>query len=112
VTNGLAHRQERKLRRAGLDGLVAGWAVSETVGFRKPDPRIFGAAAEIGGLPLTGAWMIGDNAEADVGGAVAVGIDSVWLHRRRPWPDLPYAPTLRSDSCAAAVREVIDRARP
>ena len=110
VTNGLAHRQEEKLRRTGLNDLVAGWAVSETVGFAKPDPRIFEAAAEIGGLPLTGAWMIGDNAAADVGGAVAVGIDSVWLHRGRRWPDLPYAPTRQADSCATAIRDVIDRA--
>jgi putative hydrolase of the HAD superfamily len=111
VTNGLADRQERKLRCAGLDDLVAGWAISEAVGFRKPDPRIFEAAAAIGEKPLTGAWMIGDNAEADVGGAVAVGINSVWLHRGRPWPDLPYAPTRQSDSCAGAIRDVVDHER-
>ena len=97
VTNGSVARQEAKLRRTGLDRLVAGWVISEAVDVRKPDPRIFGLAAESVGESLTDAWMVGDNAWADVGGAHASGISSIWLSRGRPWPDVPYARTLVAD---------------
>jgi putative hydrolase of the HAD superfamily len=53
--------------------------------------------------PLTG-WMIGDNAEYDVGGGAAVGLDTVWLPRGKAWPEaLPYRPTRVADDCAAAI---------
>ena len=104
VTNGSVARQEAKLRRTGLDRLVAGWVISEAVEVRKPDPRIFALAAESVGESLTDAWMIGDNAWADIGGAHASGISSVWLSRGRPWPEVPYAPTLVSDDFPDAIQ--------
>jgi putative hydrolase of the HAD superfamily len=103
VTNGSVARQEAKLRRTGLDRLVAGWIVSEAVSVRKPDPRVFAIAAEGFGESLAGAWMVGDNAWADIGGAHASGISSVWLSRGRPWPDVAYAPTLVTDDFPAAM---------
>nr|WP_231930716.1 HAD hydrolase-like protein [Micromonospora coriariae] len=47
VTNGRTSQQEAKIRNTGLDRLVHGWVVSETIGHRKPAPEIFHAAAEI-----------------------------------------------------------------
>ena len=43
-------------------------------------------------MRLGGAWMVGDSPEADIGGAAAVGLPSVWLHRGRGWTDARYAP--------------------
>jgi putative hydrolase of the HAD superfamily len=48
--------------------------------------------------------MIGDNAEYDVGGGAAVGLDTVWLPGGKAWPEaLPYRPTRVADDCAAAI---------
>lgn len=109
VTNGSVRQQEAKLRRTGLDRLVAGWVISEGAGVRKPDPRIFelGAAA-VGRTLADGGWMIGDHAEYDVVGAAAVGLDTVWLRRGRDWPDgLPCRPTRAADGCPAAIRGLL-----
>ena len=107
VTNGRVRQQEATLRHTGLDRLVAGWVISEGAGVRKPDRRIFELAAELVGQPLTG-WMIGDNAELDIGGGAAAGLRTVWLPRGRAWPgDLPYRPTRIAADCATAIREAL-----
>jgi len=107
VTNGSVRQQEAKLRHTGLDHLVAGWVISEGAGVRKPDRRIFELAAELVHLPLTG-WMIGDNAELDIGGGAAAGLATIWLPRGRTWPaGLPYRPTRTAADCAGAIREVL-----
>jgi len=104
VTNGTQVQQERKIRHVGLEGYLASWVISDAVGVAKPDPQIFHVAAEQVGGSLDGAWMIGDSAHADIGGAHAVGIESVWLHRGRSWESPGYAPTLVADGCAEAIR--------
>ena len=103
VTNGTVEQQERKLRHTGLDREVAGWVVSEGVGLRKPDPAIFRVAAAQAGQSLDRAVMIGDSAEADVGGARGAGVASVWLHRGRPWPEAAFAPDHVADSFPHAI---------
>jgi putative hydrolase of the HAD superfamily len=107
VTNGAVEQQERKLRHTGLDREVAGWVVSEGAGIRKPDPEIFRLAAARAGQPLTGAWMIGDSAEADIGGARSAGLPGVWLHRGRPWPVTTFQPSHTAGSFADAVGVVL-----
>jgi putative hydrolase of the HAD superfamily len=107
VTNGTVAQQERKLRHTGLDREVAGWVVSEGVGLRKPDPAIFQVAAARARQSLEGAMMIGDSAQADVGGARAAGVRAVWLHRGRPWPLTAFEPDHRADSFADAVAVVL-----
>lgn len=109
VTNGTTAQQTAKIRRTGLDLLVAGWIVSEAVGVRKPDRRIFELAAASVGLPLTAAgWMIGDNAELDIGGGAAAGLRTAWTANGRTWPTgLGFRPTVFAADCAAALRAVI-----
>lgn len=107
VTNGETHTQEAKLRRTGLDRYVAEWVISEEVGVRKPNPRIFSIAAERARMRLSSAWIIGDSPEADIGGAAAAGVRSVWLHRGRAWQEYRYAPTATADGAIAAVAEVL-----
>jgi putative hydrolase of the HAD superfamily len=106
VTNG-PPMQEQVVDRAGLRDLVDAVCVSATVGLRKPDPRIFRVAAERCGTDLSGAWMIGDSATHDIGGAVASGIDSVWVARGRDWPETDYQPTLIARTVTDAVALVI-----
>jgi putative hydrolase of the HAD superfamily len=93
VTNGPTERQENRIRRTGLDRYVADWIISERAGVSKPNPRIFALAAQRVRMRLGGAWVVGDSPEADIGGAAAMGLPSVWLHRGRDWIDQRYAPT-------------------
>lgn len=107
VTNGDTETQEAKLRRTGLDQYLADWVISQEAGVRKPNPRIFAIAAERARMRLGGAWMVGDSPEADIGGAAAAGMRSVWLRRGRAWLESRYAPTLTADGVIAALAEVM-----
>ena len=93
VTNGQAEVQEGRIRRTGLDRYIADWVISERAGVSKPNPRIFALAAQRVRMRLGGAWVVGDSPEADIGGAAAMGLPSVWLHRGRDWVDNRFAPT-------------------
>ncbi|MEU4377917.1 HAD family hydrolase [Micromonospora echinofusca] len=107
VSNGAVRQQEAVIRRTGLDRFVADWVISEEVGVSKPNPRIFALAARRVRLPLRGAWVVGDGPEVDIGGAAAVGLPSVWLHRGRSWVDSRFAPTRTADGVIAAVAAVL-----
>ncbi|PZM94784.1 MAG: haloacid dehalogenase [Actinobacteria bacterium] len=107
VSNGSLREQDAKIRRTGLGRYLAGWVISEEVGVSKPNPRIFALAADRVGMPLTGAWVIGDSPEADIGGATAMGLPSVWLHRGREWLETRYAPTRISESVIPALATVL-----
>ncbi|GIE88235.1 hypothetical protein Are01nite_47150 [Actinoplanes regularis] len=107
VTNGRTAQQEAKIRNTGLDRLVDGWVVSEAVGHRKPGPEIFHAAAGIGRTSLREAWVIGDSAEADIAGAVALGLNSVWVSNGRTWSQDAYEPTEITGDVATAIRRII-----
>ena len=93
VTNGPTEMQDTRIRRTGLDQYVADWVISERAGVSKPNPRIFALAAQRVRMRLGGAWVVGDSPEADIGGAAAMGLPSVWLHRGREWVDNRFAPT-------------------
>ncbi|MET9967190.1 HAD family hydrolase [Streptomyces sp. NPDC006356] len=107
VTNGRVVQQEAKIRNTGLDQLVQGWVVSEAVGCKKPEPEIFRAAAATVGVPLTGAWVIGDSPHADIAGADALGLRSVWVANGRGWPQDSYRPTHVAHDVASAVGHAI-----
>jgi HAD superfamily hydrolase (TIGR01549 family) len=110
VTNGPTVGQTRKIRATGLDARADAVCISEEVGVRKPDPLIFETAARRAGTSLTGAWMVGDNLDADIAGGAAVGACTAWV--KRPWDVLSYTsdvePDLTVDSFADAVRRILD----
>ncbi|MFG2487955.1 HAD family hydrolase [Streptomyces virginiae] len=110
VTNGCTVQQEAKILRAGLDRLVQGWVVSERVGFKKPDPKIFHAAADAVGVPLAGAWIIGDSAHADIAGADALGLRSIWVSNGRTWDQDSYRPTRIAEDFVTAIDSLISTA--
>jgi putative hydrolase of the HAD superfamily len=112
VTNGTVAQQEAKIRRVGLDVLVAGWVVSEGVGVRKPGRRIFELAASAAGVPLgASGWMVGDSDLADVGGGAGAGLRTGWVALGREWSvDLEYHPTVTGATGAATLRHVVAEA--
>ncbi|MFE9685209.1 HAD family hydrolase [Streptomyces sp. NPDC006285] len=111
VTNGRTAQQETKIRRTGLDRLVEGWVISEQVGCKKPEPEIFHAAARTVGMPLTGAWVIGDSAHADIAGANALALRSIWVANGQVWSQESYRPTHVAEDVGTAIDHVISATR-
>lgn len=92
VTNGDSKQQRMKLERTGLNAVITGVVISGELGFKKPDPRIFEAASAIARDDGV-AWMVGDNAAADIAGARALGWSTSWVSHAREWRE-QWAPTL------------------
>jgi putative hydrolase of the HAD superfamily len=89
VTNNRTAEQEDKLRHLGMSHLLDALITSEEVGVTKPDPRIFQVALQRLNAQPAETVMVGDNWQADVLGALAVGIRPLWLNRfgsQRPLP--------------------------
>jgi putative hydrolase of the HAD superfamily len=105
VTNGAASQAE-KVEAAALSELVDACCISEVEGVAKPQAEIFRRAAARCGCALDGAWMVGDNPEADIAGAVALGLKTVWIARGRAWAERDYAPTAVAETLTEALRIV------
>ncbi len=56
-----------------VDATVFSWSV----GYRKPDPRGYEAAADALGLPTAECWFVGDGASREHFGASAAGMTPV-----------------------------------
>jgi len=70
------------LMSTGLAGRFAAVLTSAEHGAAKPDPSIFRAALALAGVEdPADAWHVGDDLEADVGGARAAGITPVLVDR-------------------------------
>lgn len=107
VTNGATRQEDSTIRRTGLDRYVADWVISEEVGVSKPNPRIFALAAERVRMRISGAWVVGDSPETDIGAAAEMGLPSVWLHRGRRWMESRFAPTATAAGVIPAVAAVL-----
>jgi putative hydrolase of the HAD superfamily len=103
VTNGEIEVQMGKMAATGLDAVLDGWVISEEAGASKPHREIFDVCASRSGQPLDSAWMVGDNAPVDIGGAHNAGVRSVWLHRNRHWEEDHFAPTAQAGSITEAL---------
>ena len=81
ITNGPSDLQRAAVKRVGLENHFQTIVVSgdADVAVRKPKARIFEIACQrLGGAPGD-TLMIGDNLDADVRGALAYGMQAVWL---------------------------------
>ena len=96
VTNNRTAEQEEKLAFLGMSGLVDALITSEQVGVLKPDPAIYHAALRHLRAAPAETVMVGDNWQADVVGARAVGIRPVWLNRHGTARPLPQVAELTS----------------
>ncbi|MEV5201136.1 HAD family hydrolase [Streptomyces sp. NPDC053720] len=109
VTNGRTVQQEAKVRNTGLDQLVQGWVISEAVGHKKPESEIFHAAEAAVSIPLAGAWVIGDSPHADIAGAEALGLRSIWVTDGKPWSQDSYQPTHTAKDVASAISHAMQK---
>ncbi len=78
---------ERCLAELGMTPYVMSMVDSARVGVTKPDERIFRMALQMLDRAPEAAWMIGDNFEADIRPAAALGMATAWVApAERPWP--------------------------
>lgn len=78
ITNGFEEVQIRKLKNSNLSPFFDQVITSEKVGVKKPNPVIFEYAMEITGAGAHESVMIGDNFEADIIGAMEVGMQAIF----------------------------------
>jgi HAD superfamily hydrolase (TIGR01549 family) len=81
VSNGLPDVQYRKLEAIGLQQVLSCIVLSEEIGIRKPDPRIFCHAVQLLQLQPSDCLYVGDSYASDVVGAKASGMLTCWLNR-------------------------------
>jgi putative hydrolase of the HAD superfamily len=81
VISNASHGILGDLERTGISGFFDHIVYSQAVGAAKPDPRIFKEALRLFGVSGAQAWHVGDNPEADVNGARAVGIHPLLVDR-------------------------------
>ncbi len=79
VVSNFTGNLDRCLAELDLLHLFAVIADSLVVGWAKPDSRIFRHALEALGAEPARSWMIGDNFEADIRPAAALGMSTCWL---------------------------------
>jgi putative hydrolase of the HAD superfamily len=77
ITNGFKEVQHGKLNNANIDHFFNTVTNSEMVGVKKPNPKIFNHALSIAKANKENSIMIGDNLEADVFGALDIGLDAI-----------------------------------
>ena len=82
------------VHRVGIGHFFRAAVNPAITGFSKPDARIFAAAAAQAGVSPAHVLHIGDDAQLDGAGALAAGMQTVWINRGdERWPaELPTAP--------------------
>ena len=77
ITNGFEEVQTLKMDKSGISGFFNEVITSESVGVKKPNPRVFEYALEKTNARAEKSMMIGDNIEADIQGALDIGIHAL-----------------------------------
>ena len=77
ITNGFKEVQSGKLSKAKIDHFFDTVTNSEMVGVKKPNPIIFNHALKIANANVRESVMVGDNYEADILGALNIGLDAI-----------------------------------
>ena len=83
ITNGFEEVQHIKLKNSGIHGYFKTVTSSEEVGLKKPHPVIFKTALEKADVLKESTLMIGDSFEADILGAEAFGMKTLFYNYRQ-----------------------------
>lgn len=83
ITNGFHQIQYNKLKNSNIAHYFETVTNSENAGFKKPSPHIFHYALDLAKSKKETSIMIGDNFEADIQGAMNVGIDAIMFNEHK-----------------------------
>lgn len=98
VSNGSSQQQHGKVDALHLRERVDAVVVSGDLMIKKPDARIFQAAADQCNTSLVGSWMVGDSPLHDIIGGARCGAQTIWLDRGRQWIHDEIEPTITVSS--------------
>ncbi len=87
VTNGSSAMQNAKIDTLGLRHYMSSIVISEEVGVRKPDRRIFEKALAGMGTAPNDTWFVGDHPTNDIVAATQAGLHAIWLRGSHSWPE-------------------------
>jgi putative hydrolase of the HAD superfamily len=74
ISNGSGAAQRSKLEALGIQHYFDPILISEETGYRKPQPEMFGIAAELWQIPKNQILVVGDDDVADIRGAIGAGM--------------------------------------
>jgi len=77
ITNGFEEIQTKKMINSKIYHYFEKVITSESVGVKKPNLKVFKHALEIANANIDQAIMIGDSIEADINGALGVGMKAI-----------------------------------
>lgn len=79
ITNGFNQIQYKKLKNSAIDNYFKTVTTAEEVTYKKPHPKVFYHALNKAQADKKESLMIGDNLEADIIGAVQIGMQAIHL---------------------------------
>jgi putative hydrolase of the HAD superfamily len=77
ITNGFEEIQSKKMINSKIHHYFDQVITSESVGLKKPNARVFNFALESANAKKENSIMIGDSLEADIQGALSVGLQAI-----------------------------------
>ena len=77
ITNGFEQVQHFKISNSGLAPYFEHTFTAEKIGYKKPHPQIFQQALQKAQVIPENALMIGDSLEADISGALHLGMQAI-----------------------------------
>jgi putative hydrolase of the HAD superfamily len=90
ITNGFQEVQAFKLKNAKIDHYFHTVTDADNAGVKKPNPLIFEKAILNANADISACLMIGDSWEADIEGALNVGLDAIYFNEhKQPYPANP-----------------------
>ena len=92
VTNGKTRNQTDKVISSGLKKYFDTIVISESVGVKKPDSRIFDIALSNLGGNASETLFIGDHQINDYLGATKASLVAVWFQNDQVWQQLEFKP--------------------
>ena len=106
VTNGTKEYQRAKIDRFALEPLFDCIVIEGEFGSGKPDERVFSFALNGLDAAQSEAWMVGDNLHADIAGAQALNIYSIWVDWNAR--GLPPGNQVRPDDVIHKIAQLMD----
>ena len=95
LTNGFELVQHHKIKNSGLSSYFRNIFTAEKVGYKKPHPFIFEYAMEQSNSEAHKSLMIGDSLEADILGALGVGMQAIHFNSHNE-PLHDYCPVVKN----------------
>jgi len=83
ITNGFELVQQRKLENSGIACFFKTVLTAEKIGVKKPHPTIFLSAMKTAEVLPEHAMMIGDSLEADIQGALKLGMQAIHFNSHK-----------------------------